>query len=83
MHLNIKTIREIRNYSQNFMARKLNMTQGNYSRIENGRTTLSGNMLIKISKILDVEINDLVNLNESTIIKILKSKQVVIQELKK
>ncbi len=65
------------------MARKLNMTQGNYSRIENGRTTLSGNMLIKISKILDVEINDLVNLNESTIIKILKSKQVVIQELKK
>lgn len=51
----IKKIRELKNYSQQFMANQLNQSQAYYSKIENNNTKITDEMLHEISKILGVE----------------------------
>ena len=50
----IKRYRELRNFSQKYMADSLNMSQGNYSKIEKGTIDLSINRLSQISELLNV-----------------------------
>lgn len=57
----IKMIREIRGFSQELMASKLNMAQNTYSRIENNQTKLTAEMLEKISKELGVSPIDILS----------------------
>jgi transcriptional regulator with XRE-family HTH domain len=49
---NIRKLRELRNFTQQYMAEKLEMTQGNYARIENEEIHLSEERLLKISGLL-------------------------------
>jgi transcriptional regulator with XRE-family HTH domain len=49
---NIRKLRELRNFTQQYMAEKLEMTQGNYARIENEEIHLSEERLQKISSLL-------------------------------
>jgi transcriptional regulator with XRE-family HTH domain len=49
---NIRKLRELRNFTQQYMAEKLEMTQGNYARIENEEIHLSEERLQKISGLL-------------------------------
>ena len=49
---NIRKLRELRNFTQQYMAEKLEMTQGNYARIENEEIHLSDDRLNKISTLL-------------------------------
>ena len=49
---NIRKLRELRNFTQQYMAEKLEMTQGNYARIENEEIHLSDDRLGKISTLL-------------------------------
>jgi transcriptional regulator with XRE-family HTH domain len=49
---NIRKLRELRNFTQQYMAEKLEMTQGNYARIENEEIHLSDDRLQKISGLL-------------------------------
>src|SRR6218665_251017 len=49
---NIRKLRELRNFTQQYMAEKLEMTQGNYARIENEEIHLSEDRLQKISGLL-------------------------------
>lgn len=51
----IRKIRELRDYSQEFMANKLKIETSAYGRIERGETSLKVVQLQEISKILDVE----------------------------
>lgn len=53
----VKHIREEKNYSQEFVASKLGISQKAYSKIETGETKLSVENLIKISEVLDTSIN--------------------------
>ncbi len=55
----IKKWREIRNFSQEYMASKLDMSQANYSRIETDQIDIQLNVLQKITQILDVTIEDI------------------------
>jgi transcriptional regulator with XRE-family HTH domain len=57
---NIKTIRERKNLTQEFVANQLGMSQNNYSNIENGTVKLTIDRLIEISKILDVSAEELI-----------------------
>ncbi|MRX41533.1 helix-turn-helix domain-containing protein [Flavobacterium sp. LC2016-23] len=57
----IKTIRELRNYTQEYMAYQLGITQAGYSKIEKGKTTLSYVKLEEISRILEVSIEDIIS----------------------
>lgn len=54
VHKNIKTLREIRNFKQDYMAKKLGISQAGYSKIEQGTVDVSSTMIFKIAKILDV-----------------------------
>lgn len=55
VHLNIKQIRELRNWSQDYIADSLSISTRAYSKIESGETQLSLNRLNEISKILELD----------------------------
>jgi transcriptional regulator with XRE-family HTH domain len=53
---NIRKIREIKGYSQEYMANELEMSTKSYSRIECGETSLSVTRLKQIAEIFGVSI---------------------------
>ena len=55
----IKKYREMRNFSQKYVATKLGMSQNAYSKIENNITGLTVHHVKELSKILEVPITDL------------------------
>jgi transcriptional regulator with XRE-family HTH domain len=57
----IKKYREMRNYSQKYVASKIGMSQNAYSKIENNITQLTVHHVKELSKILEVPITDLLN----------------------
>jgi transcriptional regulator with XRE-family HTH domain len=62
---NIRKIREIRNYTQDYLAAKLGISQNAYSKIELGYSKLTLERLFQISAILEVEIMHLISFNEA------------------
>lgn len=57
---NIKNIRELKNYTQEYMAVQLGLTQSGYNKIEKGKTILGHERLIKIAGILEVSTDDII-----------------------
>lgn len=58
---NIKSIRELKNYTQEYMADKLGMTQAGYSKIEKGINKLSIEKLDEIATVLEVTVENIIN----------------------
>lgn len=58
--IKIKKIRELKNFTQEYMAEKLQMSQSNYSRIENNELDLPFSKLQQIADILEIGITDLI-----------------------
>ncbi|WP_184549747.1 helix-turn-helix domain-containing protein [Mucilaginibacter sp. FT3.2] len=56
----IRQTREFKNYSQKYLATKLNISQNAYSKIELGQTSLTVERLLIIAQILDINIIELV-----------------------
>lgn len=57
----LTTIRRKRlemDYSQDYIASRLKISQSSYNKIENGTTQLSVEMLLKISKILNLNYSE-------------------------
>lgn len=63
----IKTIRELRGFSQEYVADQLGMAQNSYSKIETGQTRLLADTLRAVSEILGVSATDILS-NRPTII---------------
>lgn len=61
---NIKSLRERKNLTQEFVANELGISQNSYSNIENGTVKLTIERLIEISKVLGVSAEELIA-NES------------------
>lgn len=57
----IKNIRELRNYTQDYVADKLGITQAGYSKIEKGTTSMNFEKLEKLAIILEVDIEYIIN----------------------
>lgn len=57
----IRHIREGKDYTQEYLAAKLNISQNAYSKIELGYTKITLERLFHIAHILEVDINDLIN----------------------
>jgi len=57
---NIRKIREFRNYTQDYLAAKLGISQNAYSKIELGYSNITLSRLIEISEILEVDLADLI-----------------------
>jgi len=64
--LRIKKIREHRNYTQQFMADSLELSQNAYCKIENGTTKLTIDRLEGIAKVLDVPVESILSCGSHT-----------------
>jgi transcriptional regulator with XRE-family HTH domain len=64
---NIKNIRELKNFTQDYMATQLDITQGAYSKIERGETDMPLSRLEQIAKILGIKLLDIVGFEEGKI----------------
>jgi transcriptional regulator with XRE-family HTH domain len=53
---NIKKIRELKNFTQAHVAKKLGMSQSNYARIENGRVKFDADKLRQIAVVLETTV---------------------------
>lgn len=53
--IKIKQVRELKNFTQEYVATQLGLTTRAYSKIESGETQLTINRLNEISKILEVD----------------------------
>ena len=70
MHVSekIRKIREVKGFSQDYVASQLNMTQTNYSKIERGDTKeMTVDRLEKIAKVLEVAPGDILNFDEKQV----------------
>ena len=52
-----------KNLSQYYMAAQLNISQGYYNKLENGKKTLSLQRILQIATLLDIEITELLGPN--------------------
>ncbi|WP_345949520.1 MULTISPECIES: helix-turn-helix transcriptional regulator [unclassified Mucilaginibacter] len=58
--VNIRKIREFRNYTQEYLALKLDISQNAYSKIELGYTKITLERLYQIAQILEVDLFELI-----------------------
>ena len=62
---NIRAKREKRNYTQEYLAYKLNISQNAYSKIELGYTKITLERLFQIAEVLDYDVAALLNTEQS------------------
>ena len=55
----IKNIRELKDFTQEYMAEQLGITQAAYSKIETGQTKLTPNKISDIAEIFEMDASDL------------------------
>lgn len=62
---NIRKVREERNYTQEYLALKLGISQNAYSKIELGYTKITVERLFHIAHILDADIYELIGIEKT------------------
>ncbi|MFC0776980.1 helix-turn-helix transcriptional regulator [Flavobacterium sp. HJSW_4] len=60
IHQNIKSIREIKNYTQQYMSEKLGITQAGYSKIEKGGAGLNFEKLEEIAAVFEMSVQGVI-----------------------
>lgn len=55
----VKRIRELKNYSQKYLADRMDISQSAYSKLETGETKISDEKLSQIAEILEVKPEDI------------------------
>lgn len=63
----IRFIRELKSWSQEEMAEKLNMSVGGYANIERGETDIQFSRLEQIAEILGIKLSNLTDLDEKNL----------------
>lgn len=69
--INIRKIRESKDYTQDYLAIKLSISQNAYSKIELGYTKITVERLFQIAQILEVDPVDLINFSEEEQLRLL------------
>ena len=64
---NIKKIRELKNYRQEFIADELNLSPRAYAKIEKGETALTFNRFFRNASILELKPEELIGFDYKTI----------------
>ncbi|WP_050784311.1 helix-turn-helix domain-containing protein [Pedobacter sp. BAL39] len=70
---NIRKIREFRNYTQEYIAMKLNISQNAYSKLELGYSKISIDRLFQIAELLEVDAGELVSYESAELLQLFKS----------
>jgi len=63
----IRKIRELKGYSQQYIAEKLGITQAAYSKIESNENSINFDKLKTIANVLEIDPFDLLNFNDQQI----------------
>lgn len=63
--MRIKNLREAKNYTQDYLAQKLGITQKAYSKIEANETRLPVDHLLKIAEVLETSVNKILEIDGS------------------
>jgi len=58
---NIKNIRELKNFSQEYMASEIDVSQSTYARIENGTIIPKIDRLQRIAEVLEIDLSTLLS----------------------
>jgi transcriptional regulator with XRE-family HTH domain len=61
----IKKIRELRNFTQEYMADKLAISQTSYGNLEREETEITLKRLLQVAQILEIKISDLLGFDEN------------------
>ena len=64
----IRTIRETRNWSQEDMAEKMNMSKNGYAKIERGETKLNLHKLEQIANIFNIDVLELIKNDDKSVL---------------
>ncbi|MEE1884815.1 helix-turn-helix domain-containing protein [Pedobacter flavus] len=72
---NIRGVREFRNYTQDYLAAKIGISQNAYSKIELGYSNINLERLFSISQILQVEPSYLISLDLKQLIETISKKE--------
>jgi len=64
---NIRVVREVRGFSQEYVAKKIGISQRTYSNIEADKSKVDTEIIKNISEVLDVDPIQLMSLNEKTL----------------
>lgn len=64
VHDNIRLLREVKRWSQEDMAQRLNMSVNGYARIERGETKLHLDKLLQIADIFEIDVIELMAAND-------------------
>lgn len=70
--VNLRKVREYRNYTQEYLAMKLDISQNAYSKIELGYTKITLERLFQIATILDVGLMELMQTDHSQLLQVLE-----------
>jgi transcriptional regulator with XRE-family HTH domain len=65
--IKIRKIRELRNYTQEYMAQKLSMSQTGYSKIERNECDINISKLQQIADVFEMPLTDILDFNQNTI----------------
>ena len=65
---NIRKLRDIRAYKQEYLAEQLGMSLSGYGKIERGETDVSIGRLEQIAKVLDIKIETILGFNENIVL---------------
>lgn len=67
---NIRKIREYRNYTQEYLAAKLRISQNAYSKIELGYTRITVDRLFQVADILGVDVVEIIGNEQVPVLQI-------------
>lgn len=62
----IRSVREAKGYSQEYLAEMLDMSQSSYANLESGKSTLSVDRLLSITEILEIDVHRLLQFPKRT-----------------
>ena len=68
---NIRKLREFRDYTQDYLAAKLNISQNAYSKIELGYSRITLERLFVIASVLEVNPVDIIPVEKNDLIKLI------------
>ena len=71
----IKKLRELKNYTQQYMAEEMDLSLSGYGKIERNETDISISRLEKIAKILNTDVSSILNFDDKHIFNITDNKQ--------
>lgn len=72
--INVRKVREFRNYTQEYLAMKLDISQNAYSKIELGYTKITLERIFQIAAILEVDLLTLLQAEHTQVLQMLDAR---------